>query len=331
MKGPSAFGQNGLIAGITLGISWAAFAQVEPLQVPLDSDPFAIKGEVAVTHAELDAYLDRIPEKHRGGFLRSNERLGQVLDDMILIRLLANEGIDDGLLERPKVQGGLHQTAKVFLAEQYREEYLAEHMLDDYDQQARELYLTEPELFETPRKFTFSHILIERGGDRGELEAINRIQAVYSKLQDGADFDSLVAEYSEDPNAGDNQGQYRTVSTEELEQTVAVALQVLEPGQISEPVFSGHGWHILRLDEEHAPQTRDWETAQAEAVEIARNRHRNRLLETLYRKLLSSADLRIEPGAVEELMQRYGVSDPERPTDQSLGEQTRDQDADPEG
>lgn len=314
---------------LTLAVSIAALAVSmtasadSALGLPLESEPFARKGPAVLTHAELDAYLSRIPEEHRGAFLMSNQRLGKVIDDLILVRLLAREAISDGLLDDRIVQGSLAQTAKVLLSEEYRSRYLQDRLLEDYEQPARELYLTEPELFESPKSFDFSHILIMRGSDKGELQAMEEIFAIYEKLQEGAEFQALVQEYSEDPNASENNGQYKSASVEELEQNVSVALSVMEPGQISEPVLSSNGWHILRLDAKHEPEQQNWEEAEERALELAENRHRNRLVETLFRELLGSAPLEIKPGAIEALMERHGIDDAGRPTNETVSEQTQ--------
>lgn len=307
-----------------MATSGATAAGQGDLQLPLDSETFATRGDAVLTQAELDAYLSRIPEEHRGGYLRDNERLGKALDDLMLIRLLANRGIDNGLLDDSLVQGSLRQTAMVFLAEEYRKDYLDERMLDDYSTPARELYLTEPELFERPQQLTFTHVLVRRGGESGELAAMEKIFSVYEELQEGASLEDLVSEYSEDPNAADNQGQYEDATAEELDRNVAVALQVMQPGQISEPVLSSNGWHILRLDEKTQAGKVEWEAAREEALRIARNRHQQSLIDALYREMLETEELVIEPGAVETLMQRYDVAADNRPSAESVSNRNQE-------
>ncbi|NBB93008.1 MAG: hypothetical protein GVY32_07570 [Gammaproteobacteria bacterium] len=310
-----------VIAWLAIPLFFAQTASGTSLGLPRDSEAFAYQGPVTVTQADLDAYLDRIPEEHRGGFLLDNERLAQAIENLLLVRLLGHQAIENGLLEEPVVQGSLYQTAMVYLADERRKRYLDENMLDDYEQQARELYLTQPSMFEVPASLSFSHILVNRGQGRGELEAMERIFEVYEKLQDGAEFDALVGEYSDDPYVDDNQGSYENVALDELEGEVAQALQLMQPGQISEPVLSDHGWHIIRLDARDDSRKLSWEEAEDQAREIARNQHREELVDSLYRDALQAHPFRIEPGSVEKLLERYGVRDAGRPTDDSISEQ----------
>lgn len=296
----------------------------EAFTIPRDSSPVVKKGDIVVTQSDIDAYLSRIPEENRGAFLMDKERLGQAIEQLLLVRLLAKQAIDSGLLDEPVVQGSLYQTTSVYLAEERRKRYIADKQLEDYGQQARELYLTEPSLFEVPAALTFSHILVNRGRGRGELDAMERIFEVYEKLQEGAEFEALVAEYSDDPYADENGGSYENVAIEELDGEVAQALQLMQPGQISEPVLSDHGWHIIRLDAKTDASKLSWEEAEEQARELAQQRHRQDLVDSLYRDALDAYPLEIVPGSVENLFERYGVRDAGRPTAESISEQVNE-------
>lgn len=300
--------------------AWAA----EAFTIPRDSAPVVQKGDIDVTQADIDAYLSRIPKENRGGFLMDNHRLGQAIEQLLLVRILAKQAIDKGLLEEPVVQGSLYQTASVYLAEERRKRYIAEHLLDDYANQARELYLTQPSLFDVPAGVSFSHILVNRGKGRGELDAMKTIFEVYEQLQEGADFETLIAELSDDPYAKENGGSYESVAFEELDEEVAQALRLMQPGQISEPVLSDHGWHIIRLDATTEQRTLSWAEAEQQAREIARQRHRQDLVDRLYRDALDSNPLEIVPGAIEDLLERHGVRDAGRPTAESIREQVNE-------
>lgn len=293
------------------------------LTIPRDSSPVVRKGEIEVTQSDVDAYLNRMPEEHQGAFLMDSQRLGQAIEQLLLVRILGKQAIDAQLLDEPLVQGHLYQLAMVYLADERRKRHLAERTLDDYGQQARELYLTQPSLFEVPAEISFSHILVNRGRGRGELEAMERIQEVYARLEGGEEFESLALEYSDDPYVEENRGHYRNVALEELEGEVADALKMMQAGQISEPVLSGHGWHIIRLDERADARKLSWEEAEERAREIAEHRHRQDIVDALYRDALNQHPLQIEPGAVEELLQRHGIKDPERPTGESIQQHTQ--------
>lgn len=287
------------------------------LTVGLESDWFARQGGAVVSQADLDTYMERIPEAHRSGFLISTQRVGQMLRNLMLVRLLAVEAEKDGVLDDPSLNARIFQAASVLIAEAYRDQFFQERELESYEQRAREIYLSDPGQFRTEEGISFTHILVDSGQQRGETAAMRRVLEVYEQLQEGAPLEDLVAEYSDDPQAAENQGRYENVNAGELDDTVADALTILQPGHISEPVRSGFGWHIFRVDDRHPARQLEWEEAKNQAIERARQRHFEDTLERLYRRLLD-APIEVADGALDALLNRYGVDSEDGPTNQEI-------------
>ncbi len=80
-------------------------------------------------------------------------------------------------------------------------------------------------------------------------EARRRIEEIYAKLQAGASFEELAKKYSEDPSAPLG-GDLGFVRPEDLaEPAFRDAVRRLSPGQVSEPVRTTYGWHVIRVTE----------------------------------------------------------------------------------
>lgn len=71
---------------------------------------------------------------------------------------------------------------------------------------------------------------------------------VKQKFQQGISFDDLAAEYSEDMATKNNGGRMEPFAPNRRPGNYVYAAITLKKGQISEPVPSMIGWHILRLD-----------------------------------------------------------------------------------
>ncbi|AKS40878.1 peptidylprolyl isomerase [Wenzhouxiangella marina] len=265
----------------------ATDVSVQSRSIEFRSPVLARQGNALVTAAEMDAYLSRIPEEDRPGFLRSRARLGTALENLMLPRLIAHEADESGFSERVDVNAMAYQSNVVLIAQEYMDHLFQSQELETYGPKAREIYLTEPELFRLPERVSFTHILILSGRERGELDAMRNMLDVYERLSDDVSFEELAMEYSEDPGVAENSGSYVAVDPNNLDPAVAAVLSLLEPGQISEPVRSTFGWHILRLDENVEGEMLDWEQAEARALELARSRHRDLLFERLVQRLRS--------------------------------------------
>ena len=90
------------------------------------------------------------------------------------------------------------------------------------------------------------HILLRTSPQLGEREAAQRLSELRQRIEGGAAFDALARQYSEDGSAamgGDlgwaGPGRY----VPEFEQ----ALNALQPGQVSQPVVSRFGVHLIQL------------------------------------------------------------------------------------
>ncbi|PAV26772.1 peptidyl-prolyl cis-trans isomerase D [Tamilnaduibacter salinus] len=106
---------------------------------------------------------------------------------------------------------------------------------DRYEQRLSEL--------EGQQQRRAAHILIESGEN-----AEDTLQEVQSKLENGEDFGALAREYSDDPLSAEKGGDLGFAGRGVYEPAFEDALYDLEKGEISEPVETRFGYHLIRLD-----------------------------------------------------------------------------------
>ncbi|MBP1153484.1 MULTISPECIES: peptidylprolyl isomerase [unclassified Paenibacillus] len=101
---------------------------------------------------------------------------------------------------------------------------------------------------------TVSHILIGTSDPatgqetRTKEEALQRAKEVQDKLVKGGDFAALAKEYSEDPGSKDNGGQYADAPLTQWVPEFKKAASELPIGQISEPVETSFGYHVMKVE-----------------------------------------------------------------------------------
>jgi len=100
-----------------------------------------------------------------------------------------------------------------------------------------------------PKRLELAQIIVRRKASGATRDAaFAKIEEVRAKLAGGADFEALAKEYSEGPSAsrGGDLGQFRPA---DMEPAFASAVEALAPGEVSGPVETRIGVHVIRLDE----------------------------------------------------------------------------------
>lgn len=293
-----------LIASLPLAAQVTQLRDVA-LSLNFKSDLFAQLGPAAVTHAEMDASLEQIPEEHRGTFLVDRRRLSDRLDQLLFTRLIVEDARERDFLETPKIQALLHEMILANVVSLWREHRYSQIDID-FEALAREQFLADPSQFSVPPTVDFQHLLI-RTGDQSDMETVRRLLKLNDQFASGTPFDSLIEEYSEDELQPD--GGYREIPLEALDPAFADALaEALTDDSLVGPVKTQHGWHLVRLIERRdSGATASWEDVREQAIASVRSDHFQRV-EARYRdRLLEGHDLYMPEGAVEQLYERYDL------------------------
>ena len=128
------------------------------------------------------------------------------------------------------------------------------------------------------------HILIRAapGDDKAGKEAEDKIKAVIERLKKGEDFAKVASDVTEDPSGKANGGDLGYFSKEQMVPEFSDTAFKLEKGQISEPVKTQFGWHVIKVEDKRAkavpkfeevkPQIESYVTRKAQAELVTKLR-----------------------------------------------------------
>ncbi len=125
--------------------------------------------------------------------------------------------------------------------------------------------------YTVPAQRQTSHILIRlapEATDEEVKEATNRLQALRKELADGADFAELAKKHSQDPDTAPQGGDLGWVSKNMGLQSFNDALFALEIGDISEPLRTPLGLHILKVYEAKESSVKELSEVESEIRNI---------------------------------------------------------------
>ncbi len=138
--------------------------------------------------------------------------------------------------------------------------------LEGYRKQLAQPYLTEKGVTEQlcreaydrmKEEVNASHILIEVGPDadpKDTLAAYNKLMDIRQQAVSGQDFGKLATEYSQDPSAKTNKGNLGYFTALQMVYPFEDAAYKTKVGEISNPVRTRFGYHILKVHNKRQSQ-----------------------------------------------------------------------------
>lgn len=134
------------------------------------------------------------------------------------------------------------------------------------------------------------HIFI--AGDAPDIE--QRLLQVRQQLVEGASFEALAAEISEDPNSADKGGELPWFSEGQLPEAMENMASTLGKGEISPPFRTQFGWHLMQLLDRRTREI-DEETLRNQAANALRQGKVEQEIESWSRQLRDESFVEIRP------------------------------------
>ena len=179
--------------------------------------------------------------------------------DGVIDKKTVEEYVDLFVNYKLKVQAALDahiDTTQAFLKEfaQYRDQQVRPTFVTDEDMlaEAHKVYEQTKNNIGPQGLIRPAHIMIQvpqKATQQQQDEAKRRIDSVYKALQDGADFEELARKVSQDPGSAKNGGIIGWCYKAQLVKEFEDAAFDLNPGEMSRPVLSPFGWHIILMKE----------------------------------------------------------------------------------
>ncbi|MBF0353870.1 MAG: peptidylprolyl isomerase [Alphaproteobacteria bacterium] len=159
-----------------------------------------------------------------------------LLDNLINEVLLAEAGRKDGLAKDPEVVAAMKEAETRLIARTYA---LRSATKSVTDQMVKDRYEQFKKANPPGEEVRARHIL---------LESEDAAKKVAADLKKGRKFEDLAKEMSKDNN-GENGGDLGYFRKEEMVAEFSEAAFKLKPGQVSPPVKTQFGWHVIKSED----------------------------------------------------------------------------------
>lgn len=130
------------------------------------------------------------------------------------------------------------------------------------DDEVRQYYDTNISQYQTPGQVRASHILLRVDDEDTEEEVVERAADLATQARGGADFAELAREHSDDEGTVENGGDLGLFGRGRMVPEFEAAAFEMNEGDISDPVKSAFGYHVIQVTEKQEEITQPFETVQ---------------------------------------------------------------------
>jgi len=296
-------------------------------KAPAITDPVAVVEGHEIKKADLDAALasvlaaqgipaSQFPEEQR------LQAYHMMLDNMIVERLIANRAesekvtdeevtaqydkfkarfpSEEELKKQLEKAGETEGKIKTGIREQLQQRHWIDEQVkgkaDVTDADAEDFYKKNPEQFKSPERVRASHILIAvPEGAKPEVVAEKQkaAQAIADRVKKGEAFDKLAKELSEDPSAKQNSGDLDFFTKDQMVPEFSNAAFAMKKDDISDPVRSSFGFHIIKVTDRKEAETVTLEKARPQLIAYLKQQKKNAALEKIVEDIKGKADIKV--------------------------------------
>ncbi|KZD45528.1 peptidylprolyl isomerase [Bacillus cereus] len=227
----------------------------------------------------------------------------QVLNNMVMEKvLIKNYKVDEKEVDKKfdemkkqvgdqfdtlmKQQGLKEETVKNGVRASLAQEQAIEKAITDKDLKAK---------FEDyKQEIKASHILVK------DEETAKKVK---EELAQGKSFEELAKKYSEDPGSKEKGGDLGFFGPDKMVKEFDEAARKLKKDEVSEPVKTQHGYHIIKVTETHADATFDKAKADIKKEVVQEKTQDAQFMNDLMMKEIKKADVKVDDKDLKDLFE----------------------------
>ncbi|MDD7306183.1 MAG: peptidylprolyl isomerase [Peptoniphilaceae bacterium] len=205
------------------------------------SEEKKVLAEVAGKKITQGQVINFIKAMQNGQQFMNPKGIKQITDELVNQELLYIDALEKGL-DKDKEFVDEVEFTKSNMLKNY-----AMHMLfkdiDVSEQELKNYYDNNKEAMKVPETFKAKHILVN---------TLEQAEKIFKEIEDGKSFEEAADEYSLDKQSknGGDLGEFpKGTMVKEFEE----ALEKLDEGEVSKPVKTQFGYHLIKLDHKHEP------------------------------------------------------------------------------
>ena len=258
------------------------------------------KNNIQVDSVNLDILLDTAPVAAQKKLLKNKHNLEVQLNQLYLRKVLAKmaviEGLDTQGMNAERLQA-IKEKALFLL----KLDALRRSNTKDYSKYAKQIYLVNQSDYPVVARVDAAHILISTK-TLPDAEALAKAQEIRQQLMLGANFTELALKESDDKTVKTNKGEMGVFTRGQMVKPFSDAVFAMQVGEISEPVKTQYGYHIIKLNKKFPAGFQPFDEVKAGIISGLKKKDWETARAAYYEKLIKENEMKIDELAVDEFV-----------------------------
>ncbi len=206
-----------------------------------------------ITVEDYKEALKTLPVQLQWAVSQNKELRARFLDNLVTKRMLIKTAQKSGIKEDPEMKRKIEEFKNELILDKYLKSKLGNIKVND--DEAKAYYEKHKDEFTTPKEVRARHILVKT-----QKEA----EKIYQELKKGADFAQLAKKYSIDKASAQKGGELGFFTQGDMVKAFSQVAFSLKPGEISKPVKTPFGYHIIQVEEVKPPHQKSFKEVKEE-------------------------------------------------------------------
>lgn len=281
------------------------FAQVSLTQISTslaaDSDEVVAKlGNTELKQSQVKSLLDALEPAARKQLLSDPAAFSQAIQTEIIRRAVLREATEKQWEKRPEVQAQLDKLREQLVVSAYLNNISRPAANYPSDDEVTQTYISNKATFTVPKQYHIAQIYIARPTEGNADSTVKRVNELVAKLKK-TDFAEQARKLSEHKESAERGGDMGWIAEDQVIPELRESLPKMQPNEISKPIKTATGWHIVKLLESKPAQLKPLSEMHDIIVANLRLNKAKQAEQQYIEQLLSSQKLAINENAVNTL------------------------------
>jgi parvulin-like peptidyl-prolyl isomerase len=286
----------------------APVAGSAPAEAPRREPPRSGASEIEIeTVRQLLALVQ--PER-RNAVLDSSDAFAQFVQQERANQAVLTAAYKNAADRNDAVATLMLRASQKVLAEAYLTQVVRRNLDANFpsDEQAREFYDANKASFRLPDRVHLWQVFIpaaKEGSAQGKKNAAALAAQIAAALRKGkTDFAAAAAKYSKHVQSRVNDGYMGLLKTDDLLPEVRAAVEKLEPDEVSAPIQSDAGFHIIKRGARVAGTQLEYAEVRSRIASQLRREAASRVRQAAVRKIMETYPVKVDESAIDDWRRR---------------------------